>query len=142
MLGRVGAWALACLLLSVAASAQAPQDPVPNGNAAAAPIPKDLPHVDAAPLGPTAAERLAEIRRRVQEAVVYPPIARKRSVYGEVEVGFRIGPSGTPEEITVLRSSGSASLDRAAERAVRDAAPLPRMIGRVRVPVRFALREE
>ena len=42
----------------------------------------------------------------------------------------------------MLRSSGSATLDRAAERAVREAAPLPRMLGHVTVPVRFALRDE
>ena len=137
---RAAAW-LACLGLAAVADAQEGQHGQ-EGQDAPVPRPSAAPHVDAAPLGPTAAERLAEIRRRVQGAAVYPAIARNRSVSGEVEVGFRIDPAGVPQEIRVLRSSGSATLDRAAERAVREAAPLPRMLGHVTVPVRFALRDE
>ncbi len=84
-------------------------------------------------------DRLAEIRRRIQGALVYPPLARAREVEGESEVAFEIGPGGTPAAIRVERSSGSALLDAAAARAVRDAAPLPPVLGRLRVPVRFAL---
>ncbi len=128
-----------------ATSGEAPQvDAAPSGglpHVDAAPT-GGLPHVDAAPTGPSAAERLAEIQRRVQAAVVYPAIARKRSVEGTVDVSFRIAQDGRPGEVRVARSSGSATLDRAAERAVRDAAPLPRLLGRVTVPVRFSLHED
>ena len=85
--------------------------------------------------------RVAEIRRRIQEALVYPPIARRRAIEGETEVAFEIGAGGSPASIALVRSSGSALLDRAAERAVRDAAPLPPVLGRLRVPVRFELGE-
>lgn len=83
--------------------------------------------------------RVAEIRRRIQQALVYPPLARRRSIEGESELAFEIGASGSPAGIALVRSSGSALLDRAAERAVREAAPLPPVIGRLRVPVRFEL---
>lgn len=84
-------------------------------------------------------ERLAEIRRRIQEALVYPPLARRRAVEGESEIAFEIAPSGAPAGIELVRSSGSTLLDAAAQRAVRAAAPLPPVLGRLRVPVRFEL---
>jgi TonB family protein len=96
---------------------------------------------DAAPRGPSAAERLEEIRRRVQAAVVYPPIAHARGVAGETRVAFRILADGRPDAIRTAGSSGSATLDRAAEQAVTAAAPFPPMIGQVVVPVRFVLRD-
>lgn len=96
-------------------------------------------HEDLAPTGPSLEERLAEIHARVQRAATYPPIARVRAVTGETLVEFHIDPDGTPRDVQVKRSSGSAPLDRAAERAVHDAAPLPRIIGSVRMPVRFQL---
>jgi TonB family protein len=91
--------------------------------------------------GPSVAERLAEIRRRVQDVAVYPELARLRGVEGEAQVGFEIGPSGHPTRVVVERSSGSLALDRAAERAVTAAGVLPYVVGRIRVPVRFALVE-
>ena len=96
---------------------------------------------DAAPLAPSAAERLEEIRRRVQAAVVYPPIARARGVAGETRVTFRILADGRPDAIRTVGPSGSATLDHAAEQAVTAAAPFPPMIGQVVVPVRFVLRD-
>lgn len=94
---------------------------------------------DRIPTGPSVEERLAEIRHRVQEAVIYPSFARQRNLSGEVLLEFRIAQDGTPEALAVRRSSGSALLDRAAERAVREAGPLPRLYGLVAVPVRFEL---
>jgi TonB family protein len=85
--------------------------------------------------------RVAEIRRRIQEALVYPPLARLRQVEGESTVAFEIAASGNAAGVEVVRSSGSSLLDRAAARAVHDAAPLPPVMGRLRVPVRFALEE-
>jgi protein TonB len=94
---------------------------------------------DATPGGVPFDERLAEIRRRIQAALVYPPLARKREIEGESSVSFEIAPGGQPAAIELVRSSGSALLDAAAQRAVRDAAPLPPVLGRLVVPVRFEL---
>lgn len=96
---------------------------------------------DAMPGGVSFDARIAEIQRRIQEALVYPALARRRAIEGESEVAFEIGASGRASGIALVRSSGSALLDRAAERAVRDAAPLPPVLGRLRVPVRFELGE-
>ena len=113
-----------------------PSGPAPAQDGAAPPPP-----VDALPTGPTVEERLAEIRRRIQEALVYPRLARARQLEGVSVVSFTIGRDGEPEGLEVADSSGHPSLDRAAKRCVRDAAPLPWVYGRVQVPVRFELDE-
>jgi TonB family protein len=97
--------------------------------------------VDAVPRGPSVAERLAEIRRRIQAAVVYPPLARLHHVEGVALVRFAIGRDGAAQEVRLFRTSGRPSLDRAATRAVAAAAPLPWVHGRLEVPVRFELEE-
>ena len=97
--------------------------------------------VDAVPLGPSVVERLAEIRRRIQAALVYPPLARLQHVEGTALVRFEIGRDGAAREVGVFRTSGKPSLDRAATRAVAAAEPLPWVYGRLEVPVRFALEE-
>jgi protein TonB len=130
---RAGALALAALALAVAL-APAPTAADPDTTAA----PR---HQDLAPAGPPLADRLAEIQRRVQDAARYPELARQRGVAGETRVAFGIGSDGRPVDLDVVQSSGSLALDRAAERAVRDAGVLPHVAGRVNVPVRFALVE-
>lgn len=102
---------------------------------------EDVRFVDAAPVGPSVAERLAEIRRRIQAALEYPPLARSQRLEGETLVHFDIEHDGTPRGVEVHRSSGRPSLDRAATRAVDAAAPLPWVYGRLEVPVRFELDE-
>jgi protein TonB len=96
--------------------------------------------VDAAPPVVPVQERLAEIQRHVQATLRYPESARARGIDGEAQVAFVIGPDGHARDVALLASSGSSALDRAAERAVREAGPLPRVLGRVRIPVRFELR--
>jgi TonB family protein len=95
--------------------------------------------VDAVPRGPDVSERLATIRARIQAALVYPPGARWRRLEGETLVRFAIDPRGTPLQVVVHGSSGHGALDRAAQRAVHAAAPLPWVYGRLEVPVRFEL---
>ena len=97
------------------------------------------PAVDAVPRGPSLEERLGEIQRRIEGALVYPPIERKRGVEGETVVAFQIDGGGRAKAIELARSSGHPLLDRAATRAVADAAPLPYVYGRLEVPVRFEL---
>ena len=117
-------------LLAIGAAAEEPAD-------VAAPPPI---YQDGLPAGPTVEERLAEIARRVQAVATYPALARARGEVGETIVAFEIAPNGLPQQIRTRDSSGSLALDRAAERAVREAGPLPRIYGVVAVPVRFQLR--
>jgi protein TonB len=94
---------------------------------------------DAVPRGPTLAARIAEIQQRVQSALVYPPLAKMRRTEGVATMGFAIGADGRAKQVEVARSSGFPLLDRAAERAVRAAAPLPYVYGRLEIPVHFEL---
>ena len=94
---------------------------------------------DATPSGPSVDERLDEIRRRLQEALAYPPIARRLALEGTTWLRFEIDRAGVAHAVEVSRSSGHAVLDDAARRSVDRAGPLPWVYGRVEVPVRFAL---
>lgn len=111
--------------------------PVLAGIARAADAP--IHFVDAAPAAPTVEARFEEIRRRIESALVYPPLARLQRVEGTAWLHFDIAPDGTPRDIEIARSSGAASLDGAAREAVQRAAPLPWVYGRIEVPVRFVL---
>lgn len=95
--------------------------------------------VDGLPAGPSVEDRLAEIRRRLQEVLIYPPISRKRGVEGVTRIHFSIGPDGHAQEIATAASSGDRLLDKAAERSAVDAGALPRILGRLSVPIRFEL---
>ncbi|MCH2170950.1 energy transducer TonB [Myxococcota bacterium] len=97
--------------------------------------------IDAIPSAPSIEERFLEIQRRVQAAVMYPPIARAREVTGLTQVEFAIDPEGRPDALRILGSSGNGLLDQAAAQAVRNAAPLPWVYGRVIVPVSFQLHD-
>ena len=121
----------AALLCALSLASPAATQPAPSDPASL--------HVDAAPASPSVEARLQEIRERVQAAATYPESARMRGASGETRVAFEIETNGRPVKIEIVRSSGSVALDRAAEQAVRDAGALPRVIGRVNVPVRFAL---
>lgn len=113
--------------------------PLPTAGDAA---PPDGSGMDAMPRGPSVDERLAEIRRRIQAAVVYPPAARARRLEGVATVGFRIDPtSGLAQGIRVVGSSGHPSLDRAATQSVVRAGALPWVYGDLSVPVRFQLAD-
>ena len=94
---------------------------------------------DALPPGPSLAERLEKIRNRVQEAVVYPPKARSRGITGVTRIRFEIAETGRAEKIRTVATSGSTLLDHAAEQGAADAGELPRVYGRVEVPIRFEL---
>lgn len=99
-----------------------------------------LPKIDAPPpAGPSVADRLAAIQARVESILVYPALAKRRGIMGETAVEFSIDARGHARDVATRQSSGSPALDRAAERAVREAAPLPFVYGRLVIPVRFAL---
>jgi protein TonB len=97
--------------------------------------------VDALPSGPSVDERLDEIRRRLQQAVEYPPIARRLGLTGVAWVRFSIDRAGAARDVDLARSSGHAILDRAARRTVHRAGRLPWVYGRIEVPIRFALED-
>jgi len=121
--------ALGFAALCLAAAALAAPAAPPEGSA-----------VDAIPLGPSPAERLDEIRRRVQAAVIYPERARDLGLEGTARIQFEIGSDGLARAVTTVESSGHALLDQAAERGALDAGRLPALYGRIRIPVRFELR--
>jgi periplasmic protein TonB len=87
-------------------------------------------------------ERIAWIRARLAEVVVYPKTALKNGVEGTSRIQFVVGPDGRAQEIRTVESSGHFSLDRAAEQSAIDAGQLPRIVGRLDVPIRFSLEDE
>jgi TonB family protein len=80
-----------------------------------------------------------EIRRAIERAVTYPPLARKRRITGTVVAVFYINDEGMPVDIKVLRGSGHGVLDNETVKIIRRASPFPPLGGRVEVPVRFRL---
>jgi TonB family protein len=131
--------AAAALVSLLAATAGAPS-PSASAEAALAAGGRSGPGLeDALPPSPTLAERLEEIRRRVQDAVVYPDQARRRGLSGVTRIRFAVGGDGHAREVETVATSGHALLDRAAEQGAREAGALPYVYGRVEVPVRFAL---
>ncbi len=58
----------------------------------------------------------------------YPRLSRRRGEEGTVRVRVSIGEEGVVDEIEVAGSSGHRRLDRAAYRAVRDAATRPEFV--------------
>ncbi len=77
----------------------------------------------------------------------YPRIARRRGLQGLVLLLLRVDTAGRVTSATLERSSGHASLDRAAEETVRTWLFHPArwgqtpVIGELLVPVRFELVE-
>ena len=67
----------------------------------------------------------------------YPIEAARRRHEGEVLLQLRVGTSGVPEAVTVVRSSGDPSLDRAALEAVQLWRFLPARNNGVAVAVRL-----
>jgi protein TonB len=82
------------------------------------------------------------VKSAIQNAVVYPLLARKRGMEGTVLAEIFIGFEGKPYEIKVRESSGHGILDREAVRAVRNASPYPGFRGVVEVPVTFRLNDD
>lgn len=70
----------------------------------------------------------------------YPAEARRRGIEGEALVEIRVDTSGRVVDAKIVRSSGSALLDRQALRVMYDYRFAPGDGGRSRVPVSFRLR--
>lgn len=122
--------AAAALALALASASAITADP----DVAARPPVEDL-----APRGPSVDARLARIALSVQQALVYPELARRERIQGDARLSFEIDAAGHPRDVELAESSGSQSLDRAAQQALLDAGPLPYVAGRISVPVHFGL---
>jgi len=76
----------------------------------------------------------------------YPVMARRRSYEGEILLNVLVDPEGMVSEITIKRSSGHLSLDRAAIKAVKKWLFIPAMEGSrpvsmwVDIPIDFQLK--
>lgn len=71
-----------------------------------------------------AAEILRQLEALIRDNLVYPPLARKRNIQGEVRVSLLIGTDGTLTGSTLVRGSGSSILDNAAIALVQRLFPL------------------
>jgi len=78
----------------------------------------------------------------------YPAAARRRGQQGRVVLSVRVSPSGSPEAVVLVASSGVDALDEAARDAVRGWRFRPALdrgvavAATVEVPVRFRLEED
>jgi TonB family protein len=82
------------------------------------------------------------IRAAIEKTKNYPPLAKKRGIEGTATTEFTINSGGHPENIRILRSSGSDILDTAAKNTVLRASPFPLINGSIEVPITFRLNEE
>jgi protein TonB len=89
---------------------------------------------------PTASARVAAILARLRAVTRYPDEARARDLSGVATVRFSLSAQGTVERVDLVRSSGHASLDRAALDAVRRGAPYPGGPVTLETPLVFDLR--
>ena len=89
---------------------------------------------------------LSRMRGRIQEALRYPPAARRRGLKGTVLVEILIRPDGAITGVSVMGSSSHRLLDDAALEAVRSLPPQPFPAGllprplTVQLPVVFDLQ--
>jgi protein TonB len=67
----------------------------------------------------------ALVRRRIVEALTYPPAARRRSLTGTVQVELEIQPTGVISRVEVVASSSHRVLDDAAVDTVRGLGRVP-----------------
>lgn len=86
---------------------------------------------------------LSLIRDRIERALRYPELARRRAMEGTVQTAFRIDQRGMPLTVAVAKSSGHAVLDDEAKKIIMRAAPYPAdesLIGEdIIVPITFRL---
>ncbi|MGH7351824.1 MAG: energy transducer TonB [Candidatus Methylomirabilales bacterium] len=81
------------------------------------------------------------LRQRIKGAQRYPELALRFGMEGTVEVEFEIARDGSVEWVRVTKSSGYPLLDEASVEAVKRAAPLPVVPGRIRIPISYRLRD-
>lgn len=87
-------------------------------------------------------DAIGMIRSAIEKAKNYPPLARKRGIEGTATAEFTINSRGLPENIRILKSSGSDLLDMAAKSTVLRASPFPPINGGIEVPITFKIDKE
>lgn len=85
---------------------------------------------------------IGAIRAAIEKAKNYPPLAKKRGIEGTATTEFTINGKGYPENIRIVRSSGSDILDTAAKNTVLKASPFPFVKGGIEVPITFRIEKE
>lgn len=85
---------------------------------------------------------LSLIRKKIEQSKRYPALARARKIEGGVILNFSIQPSGSPEEIALIKSSGYDVLDQEAFATVRRAGPFPYYSQPIRISIKFSLDGE
>ncbi|MBN1928377.1 MAG: energy transducer TonB [Chlorobiaceae bacterium] len=95
-------------------------------------IRQELPAAESASAGtpqaapaPQSGNYLSIVRSRIEAKKHYPPFARNLQQEGTVTVNVVIGADGAVVSTSLVKSSGFATLDKAALAAVRKAAPFP-----------------
>ena len=87
---------------------------------------------------------LAGLLERLDEKRIYPRAARRRGIQGTVILLVRLDRRGELEGLSVLKSSGSDILDRAAVRLIESVLPYDHGAGRsirLEVPITYRLKE-
>jgi TonB family protein len=79
------------------------------------------------------------VRVAIERAKSYPSIARNRGIEGAVIIEFTISANGNPEDIRIVKSSGSQILDSAAKKTLLRASPFPPIKGSLEVPITFRI---
>jgi protein TonB len=127
-------------------AARVPAGPSVTPSTAAPALAAAAPVSVAADPAPAASAALQAAWARAIEAWIaqhriYPEPAKRRGIQGSVVLRFSVDRSGRVTEVVLLRGSGSAILDAAAEAMLRDAMlpPPPRDHVTVSVPVHYAL---
>lgn len=131
------------------APAAAPAASTPPGNLTSPPISGVAPPAPSpAPAPETLVPATADAAYLQNPRPEYPLLARQMGIEGTVRLRVKVSASGSPLDVQVESSSGSALLDRAAIRAVWRYRFVPARRGQrsvedvVSVPVRFRLQDD
>ena len=86
-------------------------------------------------------ENLNKIRARIQNQIVYPPIAKRMGWYGKANISFLLTQQGEIQNIKLEKSTGYPVLDNCAIRIIKSLTDLPRpsTLTRISVPFSFSL---
>ncbi len=76
---------------------------------------------------------------QISQHLVYPPIARKRSIEGTSRISFTIDPAGHLVSISLDTSAGSVILDHAALDLVKSMFPIPEALCTMHNTISFTI---
>lgn len=89
-------------------------------------------------------EKLARIRYMIQNSLRYPAIARKLKIEGVVLISFSLSKDGHINSLSLLKSSGSSTLDQRALQTVSlldgEYPPLSKKVD-LKIPISFSLHQ-